>query len=64
MHPGLSRSPSRAAALPADRALVFAVSPMKGGIATMTVTITRAHRDALYEEMLTDLTGIGTSTSP
>jgi hypothetical protein len=25
----------------------------------MPITITRAHRDALYEELLTDLTGVG-----
>jgi hypothetical protein len=39
--------------------LVLAVPPSEGGIATMTVTVTRAPRDALHEEMLSDLTAVG-----
>jgi hypothetical protein len=45
--------------LPAGRALIQACRRAKGGNATMTVTITRAHREVLYEELLSDLTGIG-----
>jgi putative protein kinase ArgK-like GTPase of G3E family len=39
--------------------VVPAVPPSEGGIAPMTVTITRAQREALYQEMLTDLSGVG-----
>jgi hypothetical protein len=39
--------------------LVLAVPPSEGGIATMTVTVTRAPRDALDEEMFSDLTAVG-----
>jgi hypothetical protein len=38
---------------------VLAVPPSEGGIATMTVTVTRATSDALHEEMLGDVTAVG-----
>jgi len=58
MHSGLSRS-ALCGGRPGFAVLGSAVPPIEGGIATMIVTITRAQRDALYEEMLSDLTGVG-----
>jgi hypothetical protein len=57
MHPGSSRdrSPSRGA----DLGKACSLAALTGREQSMTVTITRVQRDAVYELVIARLTGIG-----